>query len=89
MNLIRSSFPGQDTTVERALRDVESFRALCEDYRECSAALDRWEQRKGAEAAQRREEYTQLLAELDEEIRTRLEALAAGSAALQERKRTS
>lgn len=89
LSLIRNSFPGRDALIQRALRDVESFRALCEDYRECSAALERWEQRNGDEAVRRREEYTQLLAELDEDVRTWLEALAAGSAAFQERKTPS
>ena len=78
--LIRATFAGQDELVERAFRRNESFRSVCEDYRECVAVLERWKQRETAEAPFRRQEYAELLVELGREIQIWLEALEKNGA---------
>lgn len=76
--LIRTSFPGRDELIERAFSESRPFQTLCEDYRDCVAALHRWKQRDVAEAPPRSKEYAELLVELGLEIQTRLEALEIG-----------
>lgn len=75
LTLIRTSFAGHDRVIERAYRDSQSFRDLCRDYRRCAAALHRWEHRDGSGSDSRRDEYTQLMAELTDEIESWFEAL--------------
>lgn len=75
LNLIRTSFAGREELIERAFRDSVPFRALCEDYRDCVAALHRWKQRSAAEAPPRWQEYAELQMELGLEIQTWLEAM--------------
>ena len=79
LNLIRTSFPGHDTVIERAFNDNRSFRDLCEDYRRCVVALHRWRQANAKAVAPRGEEYTELLVDLGREIQTWLEAMEVGS----------
>ena len=79
LTLIRASFPGRDLVIERAFRESRSFRDLCEDYRRCVAALDRWKKSQVTEAPFRRQEYTELLLELGREIQTWLESMETGS----------
>ena len=73
LKLIQTSFPGRDQLIEKAFSDTQSFRDLCEDYRKCFAALHRWKRRTTVEASPRRQEYTNLLMELGQEIETWLE----------------
>ena len=80
LTLIRTSFPDRDELIEHTFRQSESFRSVCEDYRECMAALESWKQRETAEAPLRRREYEELLVELGREIQIRLEALEIGGA---------
>ena len=80
LTLIRTSFTGRDELIERAFRRSESFRSVCEDYRECVAVLERWKQRETAEAPLRRREYSELLVELGREIQIWLEAVESGGA---------
>ena len=75
LSLIRTSFASHDRIIERAYRDSRSFRDLCGDYRRCVAVLHRWEHRDEPESDSRRQEYTQLLAELTDEIDSWFEAL--------------
>jgi hypothetical protein len=67
-SLIRSAFPGRDLLIERVFHDHATFRELCEDYRRCVAALERWRRLNGAGPLSRTEEYSELLARLTEEI---------------------
>jgi hypothetical protein len=75
LTLIRGRLPDLDQRVEAAFRENRSFRDLCRDYRTCFTALHRWKQLEDPEAARRRQEYTELLAELTSEIRTWLEGI--------------
>ena len=79
LSLIRTSFPDRDPLIERAFRESQSFRDLCEDYRKCVGALHRWKQLTADEAPPRCQEYTELLVELGRDIQTWLEAKEIGS----------
>jgi len=79
LSLIRDSFPGRDQLIENAYRDNRPFRDLCDDYRKCVRALERWKQLEANGTGPRRQEYTELLAELRGEIQTWLEAMETGS----------
>lgn len=46
----------------------ETFRGLCEDFQVCVEALARWQQREAPAAVERRREYAESLAELEQEI---------------------
>ena len=67
-SLLQTAFPGRDTVIGRAYRDNPAFRELCQDYRKCALALERWSRLDGGDAASRTLEYTELLAELTSEI---------------------
>jgi len=73
--LIRSSFAGRDRLIEHAYRESRAFRELCEDYRRCAAALDRWKRLNGRGVPSRSQEYTELLAELTREIESCLDVM--------------
>ena len=75
LTLIRDRFPDLDRLAEAAFGENPSFRDLCRDYRTCLTALHRWKQLEDPESARRRQEYTELLAELTSEIRTWLEGI--------------
>ena len=79
LNLIRELFPGRDRLIENAYRDNLVFRDLCDDYRKCFRALERWSQLEANGTGPRRQEYTELLDELRGEIQTWLEAMETGS----------
>jgi hypothetical protein len=46
----------------------EPFRALCDDWRVCAEARERWRTSRAPVAALRRHEYDEWLAELEQEI---------------------
>ena len=73
------AFPGQDELIERGLREHPAFRDLCEDYRTCARALERWRRLNGTGADSRRQEYEGLLAELARDLAGWLEIIADGS----------
>jgi len=74
-SLVRAAFPGHDSLVDRLFRDHEGFRELCDDYRRCAVALDRWQRLNGDDPSARGREYAALLTELAVEIETWLEAI--------------
>ncbi len=76
---IKRAFPGRDRLIERAIADHASFRELCEDYRRCASALERWRGLDGEGPASRSREYERLLAELESEVETWFEVLERGS----------
>jgi len=61
-------FKDRRTSVEKYHGESSDFRSLCEDYAICERALERWQASDAAMAAQRLQEYTELLMELREEI---------------------
>ena len=72
LRLTQTSFPGREHLIEDAFRS-QRFRELCEDYRRCDVALDRWNREEESVTTQRCEEYSELLKELGQEIETWLE----------------
>jgi hypothetical protein len=66
--LVFERFPDRKAAVKALYRECENFQSLCEDYRQCTAALRYWQQSSEDYAPARRHEYTALLQELEEEI---------------------
>lgn len=79
-SLVTHSFPGLEALIEDAYRTSPSFRDLCQDYRNCTLALERWRRQSGDEPSQRAKEYAELLAELTVEVRSWLDELQNGAA---------
>ena len=63
-----SQFEDWKTRIEQSFQESDDFRSLCKDYAVCERALENWQASNAAVAAQRRQEYTELLAELGKEI---------------------
>jgi len=61
-------FEGWQTRIEQSFQESEDFRSLCQDYAVCERALENWQASNAAVAAERRQQYTELLAELGKEI---------------------
>ena len=79
---IGSSFPGYGRLIDHAYRSDPTFRELCDDYLKCAAALKRWRQSDGDKPSPRSEEYSELLAELAEEVKEWLDATTDDSSRL-------
>ena len=69
-SLIKSTFPGHDSRIDHAYKENELFRDLCQDYRSCAQALERWRRMNGDEPSSRAREYVELLAELTNEVQS-------------------
>lgn len=69
---IEGRFPGMKAVVQREFTESESFRGLCRDYVVCANALATWQGSESEEGRARSEEYSELLAELTQELETRL-----------------
>ena len=61
-------FPDRKATVKALYRESEDFQSLCEDYRQCALALRYWSRSPEDYAPARRQEYTLLMQELEEEV---------------------
>jgi hypothetical protein len=68
LDLIIARFPEHRDSLERLYTRSESFRSLCDDIRECLAALETWSQSMTEEAPAYRKEFATLLQELEEEL---------------------
>jgi hypothetical protein len=68
LSLVKSALPGRDSLIERAYRANCSFRGLCQDYRKCAEALERWRRSEVSVSCSRAQEYAELLAALAQEI---------------------
>jgi hypothetical protein len=77
--LIMERFPEERQALRRLFEGSQSFQSLCNDYLECCTALRDWQQSTSEEAPAWRDEYTQLLLELEQEVRQYLENQAAFS----------
>jgi hypothetical protein len=83
---VTRAFPDHEAAIDRALRDHASFRELCEDYRRCASALNRWQRLDGDGPAARSREYHALLEELGLEIQDWLDATESVSTQAEKRK---
>jgi hypothetical protein len=70
---VMDRFPGKKATLQRLFQESSSFQSLCDDFRDCLAALRHWEQSVSEEAAALAKSYAELLGELEQEIRQLLE----------------
>ncbi|MGW8195481.1 MAG: hypothetical protein ACWGOX_14580 [Desulforhopalus sp.] len=61
-------FPEQKEEIFKCFSDSDSFRSLCEDYKQCSEALQFWSRVGSAESLLRKSEYEELLQSLELEI---------------------
>jgi hypothetical protein len=75
--LIVERFPEEGLAWRRLFQESLSFQSLCNAYLECCAALGDRQQSTAEEAPVWGAEYTQLLMELEQEVRQYLENQAA------------
>lgn len=61
-------FEGWESSIKCACQESDEFRSMCEDYVVCVRSLENWQASDAAVAVQRQKEYTELLAELKQEI---------------------
>ena len=73
LSLIMERFPGERQALRRLFQESLSFQSLCNDYQECFAALQDSQQSTSEEASAWRDEYANLLLELEQEVRQYLE----------------
>ena len=81
LSLIMDRFPEEGKALRRLFQESLSFQSLCNDYQECLADLQNWQQSTSEEAPAWRDEYGHLLLELEQEVRQYLENQAAFSTA--------
>ena len=72
-------FPEERQALRRLFEESLSFQSLCDDYQECLAELQNWQQSTSEEAPAWCDEYVHLLLELVQEVRQYLENDAAFS----------
>lgn len=60
--------PARASAITAEFERSESFRGLCEDFQVCVEAFARWQQKEGSAAMERRREYAESMAELEQEI---------------------
>jgi len=68
LSILLAEFPDHKEKIQRLYRENETFQNLCEDYRQCSAALNYWNQSHSVDGLARCEEYAVLLKDLEAEI---------------------
>ena len=61
-------YPDHKSTIIRLYKKSEAFQSICEDYTRCVEALRYWKQSSEEEAIIRREEYHELLRDLECDI---------------------
>ena len=66
-------FEGWECHIECACQESGEFRSMCEDYAVCARSLEIWQASDATVAVLRRKEYTELLAELKQEIHSWLD----------------
>ena len=67
LSLIMKRFPEEGQALGRLFQKSLSFQSLCNDYQECLAELQNWQQSTSEEAPTWRDEYAHLLLELEQE----------------------
>jgi hypothetical protein len=66
-------FPEARAKIQQLFQQSPSFQSICQDYRDCLAAWHYWRQDVSEEAPALCQSYTELLQELDQEVREFLE----------------
>lgn len=70
---ILEKFPEAGAKIRQLYRQSPSFQSLCEDYQDCLAAWQHWQQATSEDAPTLCQSYAELLEELDQEVRDYLE----------------
>ena len=70
---VLKKFPEATVRVQELFQQSSSFQSLCEDYHDCLSAWQYWRQAASEEAPDLYQSYTELLQELEQEIRQYLE----------------
>jgi len=70
---VLGKFPEVAARIRELFQQSPSFQSLCEDYRDCLAAWHYWRQAASEEAPALYQSYTELLQELEQEVRQYLE----------------
>ena len=70
---LKDRFADRTTGLETLIRECERFREVCSDYLLCIEAIQRFE-RKGEVARERVREYSELKADLEQELRAMVES---------------
>ena len=70
---VLEKFPEGTVRIRELFQQSPSFQSLCEDYRDCLAAWQYWRQATSEEAPVLCQSYTELLQELEQEVRQYLE----------------
>lgn len=73
LTLVLAKFPEAAVRIHELFQQNSSFRSLCEDYRDCLGAWQYWRQAASEEAPALYQSYTELLQELELEIRQYLQ----------------
>jgi hypothetical protein len=66
-------FPERKRDIQRFFKEDLRFRTLCDDYGRCAEALGYWNQFTSEETAGYRQDYTELVRELESEIEKLIE----------------
>ena len=66
--LILRRFPRHKNDLRQLYRTSDSFQAMCHNYQKCSEALNYWSASEHEQAPLRKQEYAELIMELEQEI---------------------
>jgi hypothetical protein len=77
LTAVLEKFPEAAPTICQLFHQNSTFRSLCEDYCDCLAAWQYWRQAASGEAPALCQSYTELLQELEQEVRQYLEQESA------------
>lgn len=69
LSSLMERFPGEGPALRCLFQESLSFQSLCDDYQDCLAELQNWQQSTSEEAPAWRDEYAHLLLELEQEVR--------------------
>jgi len=70
---VMEKFPEAVARICELFQKSASFKSLCEDYRDCLAAWQYWQQASSEDAPALGQSYAELLQELEHEVREYLE----------------
>jgi len=70
---VLENFPEAAARIRELFQQSASFKSLCEDYRDCLAAWQYWQQASSEDAPALGQSYAELLQELEQEVREYLE----------------
>ena len=73
--LIMQEFPSYKDKLRAMYMRSQSFQTLCDDYQECTKALEHWMRSRHEKASERSREYRELKQCLECEIKERIDEI--------------